>query len=353
MKKSRKKAYSLSSYKYSFFLFIALSFYQYSNASEKEFYFEQAYVNLCNMLSDKSTLNFKKAVFIVENAFYDEKLNESRFDEVISEYGKLCAKLATSNLIQYTLEDATSVYRNAAIFKFMSDTITVYLDDNNVIFHFPFKYNFDDYAGKADWRNTFVTTLLDTHKGNCHSLPILYKLIAEEMGEKAWLWLAPNHFYIKLRNKQSGWYNTELTSGNFPSDVWMKSSGYIHLDAIINGIYMDTLSMRNSVALCLVDLAQGYQHKYPDSYEPEFVLKCCDTALEYFPNYINALLLKVETLLEVYCKNEVKSKNTLRDIEDLYGYIHKLGYRKMPDKMYLEWLSSIKDARGAYQFKSQ
>ena len=83
------------------------------------------------------------------------------------------------------------------------------------------------------------------------------------------------------------------------------------------------------------------------------MLKCCDTALEYFPNYINALLLKVETLLEVYRKSEVKSKDTFRDIENLYGYIHRLGYRKMPDKMYVEWLSSLKDARGAYQIKSQ
>ncbi len=343
----------MKAYKYYLFFLLVISSGCTIFASAQPVYYSKAYTELTNMLCGESYLSFKEAVFIVENAYYDEAVNKDEFYDILSEYATICKNVAATNLIQYDLADKESVGNHAAIFRFMTDSIPLFFNDSEGFIHLPFHYNFDDYAGNKDWSNTFVTKLLTSHKGNCHSLPILYKLIAEEMGEKAWLSLAPNHFYIKLRNKQSGWYNTELTSGNFPSDVWMKSSGYIHLDAIVNGIYMDTLSTRNSVALCLVDLAQGYQHKYPDSYEPEFVLKCCDTALEYFPNYINALLLKVETLLEVYRKSEVKSKDTFRDIENLYGYIHRLGYRKMPDKMYVEWLSSLKDARGAYQIKSQ
>ncbi len=315
--------------------------------------YEQAFDAIHEMLSRDSALCFKKAVFIVEDVYCDNRLDEDAFNLILSEYGSLCSGMASSKLIEYNLGDNESVSKHAAIFRLMTDTVPIYLDDNTILGHLPFMYDFEDYAGKEDWRSTFVTTLLDTHKGTCHSLPILYKLIAEEMGEKAWLSLAPNHFYIKTRNKESGWYNTELTSAQFPSDVWLKSSGYIHLDAIKNGIYMDTLSLRNSVALCLVDLAQGYQHKYPDSYKPEFVLKCCDTALLHFPNYINALLLKAETLLEVYKRNEDKSVDDYKKIEELYVYIHKLGYRKMLDKMYLEWLSSLKDAKGVYQFKSR
>lgn len=95
----------------------------------------------------------------------------------------------------------------------------------------------------------FVSTLMVTRKGNCHSLPLFYKLLTEELGEKSWLALAPNHAYIKLHNQADGWYNVELTSGQFPTDVWIKASGYIHTDAIRNGIYMDTLSLKATVLL--------------------------------------------------------------------------------------------------------
>lgn len=152
--------------------------------------------------------------------------------------------------------------------------------------------------------------------------------------------LAPNHSYIKLYNQADGWYNVELTSGQFPTDVWIKASGYIHTDAIRNGIYMDTLSLKSTVAICLTDLAEGYQHKYPANYNPEFVLKCCNRTLEVYPNYINALLLKAETLLEMFTRTD--KKQYWQDAEKLYAHIHLSGYRKMPEKMYLEWLQSLK-----------
>lgn len=54
------------------------------------------------------------------------------------------------------------------------------------------------------------------------------------------------------------------------------ASGYVHLDAIRNGLYMDTLSTKQSIAYCLLDLAQGYQRKV--GYEnPDFVIRCCNT----------------------------------------------------------------------------
>ncbi len=73
---------------------------------------------------------------------------------------------------------------HAAIFRLMTDSIPFYFNDSEGFIHLPFHYNFDDYAGNKDWSNTFVTKLLTSHKGNCHSLPILYKLIAEEMRER-------------------------------------------------------------------------------------------------------------------------------------------------------------------------
>lgn len=119
----------------------------------------------------------------------------------------------------------------------------------------------------------FVTKLLKKWKGNCHSLPYLYKILTDEFNVPCHLAFAPNHIYIKLFSEKSGWYNTELTSGTFPIDAWIIALGHVTIDAIRNTLYMDTLSNKQAVANCLVDLAQGYLHKY-DKDNPEFVIKC-------------------------------------------------------------------------------
>ena len=41
------------------------------------------------MLSNVSILNFKKAVYLVENAYYEGNINEREFD-ILSEYATIC-----------------------------------------------------------------------------------------------------------------------------------------------------------------------------------------------------------------------------------------------------------------------
>ena len=94
-----------------------------------------------------------------------------------------------------------------------------YIEGTTITDYPPYSYDFTDFDGKEDWRQMFVIKLLQTHSGNCHSLPFLYKILIEENGEKANLALATNHIYIKHQIKKSGWYNTELTSGIFPIDA--------------------------------------------------------------------------------------------------------------------------------------
>ncbi len=323
------------------FLFIFLCSSLKVNSLNNRCFYENSFQLLNGMLIDSKALNLKRGVYFVENAYFENKLNESGFNNSIKNIAKLCEVITKENLIDYNKVDYSSVKSHAAIFQIMTDTVLFQLNESEVFLRLPFEYNHEDYSGEKDWANMFVTTLMATRKANCHSLPLLYKLIAEEMGEKAWLALAPNHLYIKLHNEANGWYNAELTSGQFPTDAWIKSSGYIHLDAIKNGIYMDTLSQKETIALCMIDLALGYQRKYPDSYDPGFVLKCCNKALEYFPHYINGLLLKAETMHRIYKSGQEKDPKELEGIEKLYAHIHQLGYRKMPKEMYLRWLESM------------
>jgi hypothetical protein len=257
------------------------------------------------------------------------------------------------------------VKKYASLFTVMTDTIPVLLDSNKIYKHNPFQYDFYDVFGRDDWSNMFVSKLLVTKKGNCHSLPYLYKILADEINAKAHIAVAPNHFYIKHQNKVNGWYNTELTSGIFPNDAWLMASGYIHLDAIVNKLYMEALNEKQMLALCMIDLAKGYEKKLGVMAKLDFILKCCDAALEVYPHYINALLLKAETkkkefdaLMKKYnaeypvdILNLPEAQNLFSEMTTVYTQIHEMGYRKMPEEMYLDWLVSLKEERNKYENK--
>lgn len=111
---------------------------------------------------------------------------------------------------------------------------------------------------------------------------------------------------------------------------------------------MDTLSVQQSVALCLTDLAQGYMHKYGTE-DGHFIVQCCDTALKYYPDYINALLLKAQIIAEQYKRSP--SVTSQKHMNELYAKIHRLGYRKMPTDMYLNWLYSLNEYSNEYRIK--
>lgn len=300
-------------------------------------YYQKAYTEIQLMLLDNSSIDFSKAVFLTENAYLEGQIDENAFNNAIRFYASICEEIAVSGDISYTEKDKNIAMTQCAVFVFFSDSTLITIG-NEEIANMPTTYNYLDFAGQKDWSNMFVSKLMETKIGNCHSLPYLYKIIMDELGYKFHLALAPNHIYIKANNKKVGWYNIELTCADFPTDAWYAASGYIHTDAIRNGIYMRALSDKEAVAMTLVDLAQGYQAKCGIE-DGSFIIKCCDTALEHFPNYINAMLLKAEILTELY--RESNNKELFSQMTELYTNIHELGYRKMPQQMYTNWINSL------------
>ena len=120
---------------------------------------------------------------------------------------------------------------------FMSPAI--YMKDSSAINNFrPYVYDFDDFMGDKDWTKQFVTKLIRTHAGNCHSLPYLYKILCEAVGVKASLALGPNHVYVKHIDEKGQWNNVEMTSGGFPRDQWIIQQMGISVEAIKSGAYM-------------------------------------------------------------------------------------------------------------------
>lgn len=305
---------------------------------------------------------FKKAVWIVEST-YNSKLKTSEFNIDIDLLKDLVAFNLIRKNLKYDGKDRDLIEKYAAIYTAIVDTV-ILKSQSDSFTYLPFRYDFDDVFGGKSWENMFVTKLLTTRKGNCHSMPYLYKILCEELGVPCFLALAPNHIYIKHRSEKAGMYNTELTSASFPIDAWLMASGYITLESIQNGVYMDALNDKQCIALCVLDLAKGYDRKYPIN-DGTFIIKCCDLALEHFPKYINAMLLKAETRKKQFEKlmkeRNISTPSVLRlqkdgkmlwdDMNSLYTKVHKLGYRTMPEQMYVDWLLSLKKEREKYSNK--
>lgn len=321
------------------------------NFNKQEILFEESYMLLNSMIENQSSYSFKKAVFSAENAYLDGKLDTISVNSKIMQLKSLSIAINDSRTVTYDERDKAIVNKRASVFFVMCDTIPLIINDKMYQYE-PFGYDFNDVFGHKTPENLFVSKLLKTNKGNCHSMPYLYKILCEEIGIDANLALAPNHVYIKHRSIKDGWYNTELTSRVFPIDAWIMASGFVHIDAITNGVYMKALNNKESIALVLIDLANNYNARFSNN-DGTFILKCCETAIKTYPNFATALILRAETHYKQIEKIEDKAKHDLlfKDLQKEYAHIHEIGYRNMPEDMYLNWLVSLKEERGKYENK--
>ncbi len=336
-------------------------------AQSNQFY-NDAYQTIDNMLNDKQEYSFKDAVFSVENAYFQGKLDTVQLNNQVRFLTRFAKTIMANRELTYKQSDKDKVSKYAAVYSIMCRSLPIAVKDT-VVQYKSFNYDFKDVFGHNDITNLFVSKLLMTKEGNCNSMPYLYKILAEELGVDANLALAPNHVYIKHQIKSDGWYNTELTSGIFPQDSWLMASGYIHLDAIKNGVFMKALNNKESLALCLFDLAQAYNRNFPGN-DGEFVLKAVNRAIEIYPNFAKALILKAETHKTQFEKlmdqqnlsstspenikkaqQYPKAKELMGLMTQEYTHIYELGYRQMPEEMYLDWLVSLKTERKKYENK--
>jgi hypothetical protein len=184
-------------------------FAQTSDDNRNSFEYSEAVDSLERMLRDEGDLDFRKAVFLVEQAYVAEAITYEQFQSEIHLLAFLAEKTFRQQIsgLAYDYPDKNRIGRFAAVFSVMMDTVKVQRNDTTWALP-PFRYDFEDVFGDRDWSKMFVSKLLETRRGNCHSLPYLYKILCEELGVRAHLALAPNHIYIKHYAEKTGWYNT-------------------------------------------------------------------------------------------------------------------------------------------------
>jgi hypothetical protein len=93
--------------------------------------------------------------------------------------------------------------------------------------------------------------------------------------------MAPNHSFIQVKDAAGRLYNYEATRGVFISDALVLMSDYVKAPAIKNRMYLDTLTVSQTLASCVIDLANGYIDRY--GYD-DFVDACITLAVRFYPH---------------------------------------------------------------------
>ncbi len=291
------------------------------------------------------------ATFLVENAFYNNNKDfQNNYQSSIQKNAQILLKEISNQGIDFD----DNVSKNLMLFQFFSkDT-----KQNGKVVHKAFKYDFDDYFGIKDYSKMFVSKLMKTNSGQCHSMPLLYLILAEQIGAEANLVMSPNHSYIRFQDDEGEMQSIELTAGMFSTDTFVLNSGFIKSEGLQSGIYMKNLTKSEILSQTFVDLASGYIHKY--GYD-EFVAKVLQKSLEINPNNVNAKAYKSntdQTRFMQACerlgitpgKKEDFEKakqhpaliSQLNEINRGHEQIESAGYSTMTAEEYSSWLGSVK-----------
>lgn len=322
--------------------------------------YEAAYQALAEMLDGRRPANLPLAVFVVENSYAAGELSYSAFKADLDELATMCRSLGGT--------DASSAARFMALHRLMTDTVRVSYAGKAVSKHLPYRYDFTDFWGKEDYSKMFVTKLLRTNSGQCHSLPLLYKMLADQLGVKTYISMAPNHTYIQVLDDRGELYSYETTNHHFVTDSYYMSTGYVKAAALKNRSYLDTLTTKELLASRLFDLGLCYENRYGLD---DFVYKCGLLGLHYYPQSVvgrmsvhNAALAKFTKAWAAAGKpteEEARRNPVLQplwaDVVKWAQAVREVGHEDMPPDQYARWLNATnreqtrQDAQQAARFE--
>lgn len=316
--------------------------------SSAHFFFE-AFKEYIDMLEGRKTLSIERAVFINENAFLGGKLNYTDYQKDIEKHVQLCKNIIKQEDLDFNDPDI----RQYAIQKLYSDSLKIYNPaTKKTEIYYPFVYDFTDPLGDKDFRNYFVVKLLHTHSGQCHTMPLLYLMLAARLQVEAYLSKAPSHSFIQYKDKEGVLHYFETTNGHtMTRGFYMDGKTHINSSAIKNRIFLDPIPLKQTIAELLLELALHYRQKFGTD---DFQRQCAVTALKYFPNCSQAVVTLYNAEV-VYCAHIARGYGypPLKDFEKYPSLNTKFnnmvavqeeledsGYSEMDAEEYMEWIRS-------------
>jgi regulator of sirC expression with transglutaminase-like and TPR domain len=239
------------------------------------------------------------------------------------------------------------------------EAMRAYLYDAGPWNHYqPFTYDLDHPEG-TDISQKLISTYIDTRKGNCISMPILFAIIGQRLGLDVTLSTAPLHVFVKYTDHLSGvTSNIETTSGGHPArDAWLREQFPTMTDeSIRNGVYMKRLSKQESAAVMARIVAEHFtaQRQYKKA------VAIAETILPYYPADAELMIRIGSCYTKLIEENFAKKYPSPIDIPEnqrsYYRYLdggsrfyfakaQQLGWRQPTQEEDQEYLNTVQKAK--------
>lgn len=272
----------------SYLLLLMLSLSTQAQSMTAEDFYVSAFNEMSNMLYGIDTLSIKRSAFLAEWAYYEGDLDyQTDFCNEIERITNYIHKFYNVNKLE-AYKTGKQMALNAYFFLPFSGNG-----------YKPYTYDFETFSmDREPWERQFVSRVLKTHKGQCRSLPWLYKILAKEINAEVSLACAPRHFYIMYKDEDNftpeDWINLEVTTNQITPTWWIKQDFEICDSALIVGTYMTPLTDIQTIACQMSELALGYWDKF--NRFDEFTFYCASRSLEFYPMNPNAWIVRGKSL---------------------------------------------------------
>lgn len=220
-----------------------------------------------------------------------------------------------------------------------------------------YSYDLDDPLG-TKIANKLLPRYIDTRKGNCVSMPFLFIILGQRLGLDITASTAPLHIFVKYTDRQTHQtINLEATSGaTVARDVWMRQQMPMTDASIQNGLYLQKLTKKETIALMAVSLSESYSST--KQYKKAVLIS--DLILEHYPKNADSMVRKSFCFSRLL-QTEIVSKYPTVDAipEDQRGYFEyladnrqhwygqaaALGWRAPADQQDAQYLERIKNVK--------
>jgi hypothetical protein len=320
-----------------YFLFSLLQLSAQSQSLTAEDYYVSAFNEISNMLAGQDSLSIKRAAYLAEWAYYEGNLDyKTDFCDEIDRIVKFLNLFYDANKLNSYMTGKQMALNEYFFHPYSGNQ------------YMPYTYDFETFSmDKEPWNNQFISKVLKTHKGQCRSLPWMYKILAKEINADVSLACAPRHCYIMYEDKDNltpeDWINLELTTHQMQPSWWIKQDFEICDSAVLVGTYMTPLTDIQTVACQLAELATGYYEKFNRC--DEFTYHCASLSLEFYPMNPNAWIIRGKSLDQMIRDNIIRNGDIINNYTSHLIYLlneTKIGF----DKTYMtEETEEIRERR--------
>ena len=212
----------------------------------------------------------------------------------------------------------------------------------NGYFHKMFSYDLGDPIVLKE-KNRFLTGLIDSKKGSCITLPLLYVILAQRLGLPMYPVLAPSHIFVRYVGKTP--VNIETTTnGRMISDEKYIEDFLIPPQSISSGAYMKRLTYKEYLSELI--MVNAIEHFFRRN-KTEKGLQYIDLAIKIRPSTPELYQVKGKMNLDLYNKYQregklTKSNKYLSISNKMRREVKRLGYVHLRKEKYLKKIQKQK-----------